>query len=543
MPELENEEIQDNIENTSLNTEVETAVAEADNDAPRLPDIVVTDRPFRDFADESAAALEAASDRLRLYRRGNQLSVLTQDEDGRPVLEPVKVDKLSLLMSRAANFRRLQSDASRAHVRPPADVLKNLLTRHDLEIPVIKGIAEAPTLRPDGTILLTPGYDPATGLYYQPAGEIGQFAMPVESSGGVRDALAVVEDILADFPFEDQASKANAIAFLLTPIVRPAIPGCVPLALINGTNPGTGKGLLTSVASIIANGAPASVEAAPSTDDEFRKKITAALRSGRTLVVWDNLRGTLKSPALEAALTSPMWADRILGASEDITLPQRATWAATGNNISLGSDMTRRCYHIRFVAKSARPWQRQEFRHPELLQYVRESRGQLLISLLTIARAWFLAGCPRPDVEVLGTFEAWTRIIGGMLQNAGVEGFLENLPAMYDQADDEEAQWEPFLRELRRHFGRKPFTVSEIFQATADPSASTSTRLKATIPDSLAGPAGSQNRRLGKALAARRETRYGDDGIHLSPAGHDPHTKAARWKICTDSRARLMTVA
>lgn len=56
MSELENEETQDNIENTSPTAEIEAAVAEADNEMPGLPNIVMTDRPFREYAHQAADA-------------------------------------------------------------------------------------------------------------------------------------------------------------------------------------------------------------------------------------------------------------------------------------------------------------------------------------------------------------------------------------------------------------------------------------------------------------------------------------------------------
>src|SRR5262249_10461123 len=83
-----------------------------------------------------------------------------------------------------------------------------------------------------------------------------------------------------DFPFVDQASRANLLALVLTSIIRPAIAGCVPLALIDAPQAGTGKGLLAKVVALIATGQTAGMEILDQSDSEMRKKIQ---RSGRRL--------------------------------------------------------------------------------------------------------------------------------------------------------------------------------------------------------------------------------------------------------------------
>ena len=100
-------------------------------------------------------------------------------------------------------------------------------------------------------------------------------------------------------------------------------------------------------------------------------------------------------------------------------MSQRATWIATGNNIQLCGDLPRRCYWIRLDARESRPWQRKNFKHPDLLGWVTRNRGRLIHALLTLARAWFAAGKPKaPNSPRLGSFEAWTETVGGMASSA-----------------------------------------------------------------------------------------------------------------------------
>jgi len=263
------------------------------------------------------------------------------------------------------------------------------------------------------------------------------------------------------------------------------------------------------------------------------------LVEGRPIVDFDNVEHPLDSEHLAAVLTSTTWEDRILGRTAIVRLPQRAVWIATGNNVRLGRDMVRRVYWIRLDALVARPWQRENFRHPDLLNWVDSNRPNLLASLLTLARSWFAAGCPPAKVAAFGSFEDWARIIGGVLAHIGVETFLGNLEALYDSADEEEAQWAAFLPALEERFGQEPFTITRLCKVILD---EPSSRLRESLPDSLAAVASPERRsglstRLGKAFAKRRNVVYGED-LRIERVGDDAHSKAALWGLRRMRRLR-----
>ena len=67
-------------------------------------------------------------------------------------------------------------------------------------------------------------------------------------------------------------------------------------------------------------------------EDEIRKFLTTAVREGCLVIFFDNLKGKLSSPVLEAFLTSPVWSDRKLGVNETITGDNLATCFVTGGN-------------------------------------------------------------------------------------------------------------------------------------------------------------------------------------------------------------------
>ena len=90
---------------------------------------------------------------------------------------------------------------------------------------------------------------------------------------------------------------------------------------------------------------------------------------------------------------------------------------------------------------------------------MREHRGQIIAAVLTIVRAWFVAGKPAGPGPVFGSFESWSKMLAGILQFAGVEGFLENLPAMYDEMDQDTPVWSGFTEAWYTTQGKDPVTA------------------------------------------------------------------------------------
>ena len=93
----------------------------------------------------------------------------------------------------------------------------------------------------------------------------------------VERAVTIIEDAIGEFPFSDDASRANLYAGLLTPIIRQYITGYVPLLLIDAPQAGNGKSLLAEIIAIIMTGRDSSLLVASDKDAEMEKRITTAL--------------------------------------------------------------------------------------------------------------------------------------------------------------------------------------------------------------------------------------------------------------------------
>jgi hypothetical protein len=264
------------------------------------------------------------------------------------------------------------------------------------------------------------------------------------------------------------------------------------------------------------------------------------------MIVLDNLEGTIDSGVLSRLLTAEIWQDRRLGSTEIITVPNRAVVVGTGNNVGVGGDLPRRTYWIRMNAMMDKPWTRdpEMFTIKDLSSYTKENRGKIVADVLTLARAWYAAGCPEADVSPLGSFQVWARTIGGILAHAGYEDFLGNLDEFYEAQDSEADEWEFFLAAWHETFFNHPLTLETLVQTYHNRHFGDRTNglpdgsaLKEALPTFFGKTAGDQfntngfKRLLGQRLNSIKERRYGDDALYVTKGEADTHKKVQRWVV------------
>ena len=476
-----------------------------------------------------------------LYNRGGKLVRIVSDSDGRLKLNIVTVEAMPEIMSRAANFVR-RSASGYMGVFPPDILAKSIVNRGYWSFPILRGLVEIPVFRKDGSILDKPGYDPVSELYYHPNGPVPK----IPDKPGRKDAenaAVFLIDVLSDFPFQDEASRDNAVGLLLTVVVKEIV-GLAPISLIDAPTKGTGKTRLAQLASIIASGHELPLSPEVRDEEEWRKQITSLLIADRPVVIIDNVERTFCSGQLSAVLTTSEWSDRLLGRSEVLHLHSRAIWIATGNNIRLGGDIARRSYWIRLNSNLARPWMRdsREFKR-ELPVWAVKHRGEIIAALLTMARAWFIDGKRPWTGQPLGSYEAWSRTIGGILEYCGLKNFLSNLEELYEQADDEPAQWRVFFGAVFEVFGENnSFSTKTLLERISEESGSFYDRggnpennsLKSAVPECLGDSQDKGfSRRLGLAMQKRRDQLFetGEGFIQLKKATPDRHRQKPQWKL------------
>lgn len=534
----------------------------AEWDVPPAPraEIIVTGTTFDEKIDAARQAVQEKNTPVTMFLRSGELVEVSPDERGWPVIRSVNTDSLRDRMARAATWLKLvksDGDWKETPADPPKDVAASALARPDQwDLPALEAVLQVPTLRPDGSLLCEPGYDAVTKLYYSPPKSLRLPKLPAHPSPDeARAALLSAWEPLSEFPYvHEQADQAGVLALLLTPVLRGAIDGPVPLALIDAPQPGTGKSLLAEVVGVIATGTPTPFSSAPrqGEEPEWRKLLTTLLMAGSTIIGFDNVEDILRSGELALALTAPIWQDRTMGRNDKpIRVPVRVTWLATGNNLRVGGDVARRCYRIQIDAKCARPQDRAGFKIRSLRRYALEERGNILAALLTAARGWFAAGQPdAPGLPQLGSFEEWRRIIGGILAFCGFDGFLSNITELSAEVDPDAIAWCGFLEAWLDLFGEQAITTKQLAdiideaadgeQQAIDGTGETKrSALAEAVPEFLLNRDGRVNRRsMGKQLDRVAGRRYPPNNLRLERAGEDSHSHRVRWIVLVDPESQ-----
>lgn len=318
------------------------------------------------------------------------------------------------LMSQAIDWRKYDARKKREIAAdPPGLVASVLLARFgQWKFPTVAGVITTPTIRPDGSLLLAPGYDPTTRLYHVTDPSLVPEYIPDQPT--YLDAMASLEilrSLLDEFPFVSGVDWSVAFSGLITPLIRGAIP-VAPLHAIRASTAGTGKSYYVDVVSGIVNGRPAPVMSVSVDAKETESRMNGLLLAGFPLVSIDNVNGELGSDILAQAVERPVVQVRRLGVSDLFEVESRATWFATGNNLRVRGDMTRRSIVATMDAGEERPEMR-NFRHRPADEAVL-NRGKYIAAILTIVRAYIVAGKPGL-LPSPGSYEGWSDLVRSAL--------------------------------------------------------------------------------------------------------------------------------
>lgn len=381
-------------------------------------------------------ALVAAKATVKIFRRDRDLVRPSEIEmpasDKRKTttvgFKMFKSHDLSVAMAVAADFYRPNQDGDLVRCDPPLSLAQKVIELTDKShLPIIAGVISCPTLRPDGTVLSAPGYDAATGTYHFIDKSIDLSSMKDEPD---RDdalaALAILKELLVEFPFVDPVDQTVAISAILTTVCRAMFP-TVPGHGFTAPEAGSGKSLLSDLSSLIVSGKDCPALAACRNEHEFEKQLSTALLAGCSLLNIDNRTEPLTGGLLCQAISQPLITLRPFGQNErEVTVGNRVVIQANGNNLSVSGDMTRRLIVGKLNAKMERPELREFERNPRAM--ILADRGKYVAACLTIVRAYLLAGQPG-KLPPLGSFEAWSDNVRSALVWLGEPDIVETLDA------------------------------------------------------------------------------------------------------------------
>jgi hypothetical protein len=451
---------------------------------------------------------------LGIYQRGGLLvRVRRAEPDAAPFLETLGHDTLRGLLDRSACWATecwTKKGLVLRYGPPLSDVVRDVLVLADYDrkaFPPLHTIVESPRFLPDGTLILTPGYHAAGKLYYDPPAHLRGLVVPLSPTAeDVQRAKGLIlDDLLGDFPFLDQPSRANAVAFALLPFLREMINGATPNHHFDASTEGTGKGLCVDACTFPAVGDSLELTPQKESDAEWRKALTSSFMSGASHFFVDNITTCpLSSGALAAALTGRNWKDRLLGGNKDVRLRVQSIFASSGNNVTFSRELDRRSVRINLFARSENPSLLKgpdpgiPWKHDPLLEWARENHAALVAACLTLCCRWIAAGKPSGS-QVMGSYREYARVMGGVLDCCGVQGFLGNQVQIVT-INPEASRWNALISEWSSRHKTNLVSTAGVWDLIMK-AEGLAERFYDLLRD---GTHLSQKQRLGKALEANR---------------------------------------
>lgn len=447
-----------------------------DGEGGERPTIRVTD----DLHLDVAAAIRALRADPDLYARAGALVRIVRGDAGEPIIAPHTAATLRPRLTMFARWTKIGESGDVETCIPPDAITNAVLEVRDWPgIRVLTGIAETPTMRPDRTVLQRAGYDPETRMLYIPGAEFP----PVPDEPTIDDAREALRfawvETSYDFPFRglgyadpgaletdpdgvmrflsarDCSDAWGVVSAIGTIVVRPAISGDVPAILFDAATPGSGKGLQADIVGLGTYGRIPEKLTWPNqgdrgaTDTEVTKMLAGAILDGSALIVWDEILGAWGGPPINNVLTCRGRTKlRILGTANTPTLPYTSVMLGAGNNITARDNTHRRVLVPRLESPDEDPSKHGGWRRANLRASVTDLRPRLVVAMLTVHRAYVVAGMPdtytRDGVEHPmpaewgGGFEDWSRLVVRAVLWAGGGNVLGCRPTDDPEARNEE---------------------------------------------------------------------------------------------------------
>ena len=355
---------------------------------------------------------------VRFDKTGNDDTVIRRP-DGALLVRNIPPMRLREYLIEHCAFFRVPRTGPSYRIPAPQELVHHLLAREDRWLfPVLNGIAEAPTLRSDGSLVQDEGYDERSGLWLEFNGVEFPSISNKPTKGDAEISLEKLKRVISEFPFVttlkgESPSRSVALSAILTALIRRSLHSA-PAHGCTAPTPGTGKTLIWNAVAQIATGRSIAAISQGRTQEEDEKRIFCVLLEGAPVVLIDNVAHPVGGEAICTVLTEPKYKSRILGESRSAEVATNTLWLITGNNLTFQGDITRRVVLCSMDAKQERPETR-EFK-VDLKRFIRKRRPELIAAGLTVLRAHLVAGLPGAEnLSSFGSFEQWSRWVRGAL--------------------------------------------------------------------------------------------------------------------------------
>jgi hypothetical protein len=451
------------------------------------PAIKVTHELFKNV-DEAIEALRADDN---LYQREQKLVCVTRvsreqsensapvvSDDGKihrqlvegtPLITELEIPNTRERLSKVAIFQKWVEKQQRYVPIMPTDEIVSSVHKRKGDWPGIRtivGVVETPILRPDGIVIQDAGYDKITHYVYVPSTKFPDIVDDHATRDNARWAFQYLSEIFTDFPYVNDAHRSVPVAAILTLVARPAILGSIPAILFDASTRGSGKTLQTDAIAMVVTGRGAPRMNYTTDEVELEKILAGYALKGSPFICLDNVPAMrpFGGGPMDRVITARDEVElRVLGATKVLTLPWRALVMATGNNMSLYGDTSRRVLMARLEPAEESPEHRTKFKHDDLLVWIRKERPRLVSAALLLLRAYWCAGRPDMGCARWGSFEEWSRLIPNAIKFAGGADPMGARPETEEEGVDPELRSiRYFLTKIHELLGNEEFRISSL---------------------------------------------------------------------------------
>jgi DNA polymerase-1 len=241
---------------------------------------------------------------------------------------------------------------------------------------------------------------------------------------GLDEALGLLRELHAEFCWKNSQSLVHALARIITPYCRGLMgwDARPPLWHFAANRPRAGKDYLAAVSQLTYEGRTCEDAPIDRDSEETRKRLTAALMSGRRMMHFANCQGNIQDPHLIGIITAKTFAARNLGSTEaksDLVMPNEIEFSLPANvGLTFREDVEPRTRRIDLEFYEENPNGR-NFRKPDLHGWVLDNRTRILGAVAALVQHWMSHGCP-PGKTPFNSFPEWARTVGGIMTCCGL---------------------------------------------------------------------------------------------------------------------------
>lgn len=350
--------------------------------------------------------------RHQIFRRGKAVVSLQRSMTGAPILEPVRPSAARSLFESYAQFFAWRAGKRGESVLKPStiaeDTARALLdcqAATDL-LPSVAGVVNCAVVTEANGFLkvCAQGYSAETGLL------VIKGETPEEVP--LHEAVESLLGLLSEFQFQSEGDKARAVASFIAPALKMGnlIRGFVPADVAEADKSQSGKTYRQKVNAAIFGERPALVPLKRNGVGSVDESLFEKLVNGRPFIQFDNFRGALDSPALEAFLTAEgSFPCRIPGLREIEVDPSRFFVLLTSNGIETTRDLANRSSIIRI-------FKREGVSFRDTLGEVQARQPYYLGCVFAVIREWHRLGKPRTG-ETRHDFREWCQTLDWIVQH------------------------------------------------------------------------------------------------------------------------------